>query len=200
MEWISKIIEAAKLPTKFIVTIFLVSSAMLFLSDETLLSFKLNTFTDKYGLYIGVTALASGALLLSELVTYVWENFNNKLSSSKLRKSSMKRISNLDQSEKSVLREFYLEGQNTIKLPVDNPVVAGLINAGILEYVGRHGRMSTSGMLFSMKISNFVKSNLTYELIELPNGEPTKEEIDFLKNNRPIFIQNIKREDSIFNR
>ena len=71
MEWISKVIEEAKLPTKFIVVIFLVSSALLFLSEETLTSLKLADFARKFGLYIGITALTSGALLAIESISYI---------------------------------------------------------------------------------------------------------------------------------
>lgn len=199
MEWISKVIEAAKLPTKFIVVIFLVSSALLFLSEDTLSSLKLDDFAKKFGLYIGITSLASGALLTIEFVSYIWNRIANEVSSRKFKKSSLERLDKLDSSEKSVLREFYLQGQNTLKLPMDHPVVAGLINVGVLRLIGQHGRMSTAGMLFSMKISDFVRENLTYELLDLPSGELSHEEIEFLKKNRPSFMNSIHREESLFN-
>lgn len=199
MEWISKLIEAAKLPTKFIVVIFFVSAALLCLSEDTLTSFKLAEFSKKFGLYIGITALASGALLLIEAIGYIWNSVTNKISFSKIKKLSLERLNQLDPSEKSVLREFYLQGQNTLKLPMDHPVVAGLINVGILRLIGQHGRMSTAGMLFSMKISDFLRENLTFDLLDLPSGEPSNEEIDFLKNNRPPFMNSILREESLFN-
>jgi len=199
VEWISKVIEAAKLPTKFIVVIFLVSFALLYFSDETLTSMKLSAFSKKFGLYIGIAALSSGALLLIEAIGYVWNSVNKHVSTGKFKKSSIERLKKLDSSEKSVLREFYLQGQNTIKLPMDHPVVAGLINVGILCLIGQHGRMSTAGMLFSMKISDFVRGNLTYDLLDLPNGEPSQNEIEFLKNNRPSFMHSIQREAWLFN-
>ena len=55
-------------------------------------------------------------------------------------------------------------------------------------------------MLFSMKISDFVRENLTYDLLDLPNGEPSESEIDFMRNNRPPFMGSINREGSLFNR
>jgi len=199
VEWISKVLEATKLPTKFIVVIFLASFALLLLPEDNLTSLKLVEFSNKYGIYIGIAALASGALLAVELVGYIWNTINHKVSSRKFKKSSLERLTQLDSSEKSVLREFYLQGQNTLKLPMDHPVVAGLINLGILHLVGQHGRMSAAGMLFSMKISDFVRKNLTYELLDLPSGQPSNEDIEFLKNNRPPFMGSIFREESIFN-
>jgi hypothetical protein len=199
VEWISKVIEAVKLPTKFIVMIFLVSSALLFLSEETLTSLKLADFAKKFGLYIGIIALTSSALLAIEFISYIWNRVANEVSSRKFKKSSLERLNKLDSSEKSVLREFYLQGQNTLKLPMDHPVVAGLINVGVLRLIGQHGRMSTSGMLFSMKISDFVREHLTYNLLDLPSGEPSRDEIEFLENNRPPFMKSILREESLFN-
>ena len=198
MDWINNLINLSKVPTKLIVVIFIVSGVLLWLPEATLKGLKLSEFANTYGLYVGITCVASGVVLLVELAMLLWKTANKKISYNKFKKSSLERITNLDASEKSVLREFYLLGQNTIKLPMDHPVVAGLINAGILVMVGRHGRMSVAGMLFSMKIADFVRSNLTYETLDLPSGEPTSEDIDFLRNNRPEFMPSISREDAVF--
>jgi hypothetical protein len=185
MEWVTKIIEAAKLPTKFIVVIFLVAGGLILIPDGLLTAMKLKSFADKYGLYVGITALSSGALLLIEAGTAVWRIANKKIVKSKLKKKIAERMASLDGSEKAVLREFYLQGQNTIKLPTDHPVVAGLLNSGVVIPVGQHGRMSLAGMLFSMKVTDSAKAHVTYELIDLPTGEPTQQELQFLRNNRP---------------
>jgi len=199
VEWISKLIEAAKLPTRFILCVFLVAAALLFLPQSLLGSFHLKEFIEKYGLYIGITALGSGALLLFDFIIYSWKATKNTIGHRKIKKAALERIQNLDSAEKAVLREFFLQGQNTIKLPMDHPVVAGLLSCGILNFVGSHGRMSLAGMLFSMKISNFIREQLTSELLELPTSQPTQDEIKFLRNNRPSFMSNIHREDSLFN-
>lgn len=199
MEWWANIVEAAKLPTKFIVVIFLVSLGLILIPEAALSAMKLKSFSDKYGLYVGITALSSGALLLIEAATAVWKITNNIIAKSKLSKKVAERMASLDPSEKAVLREFYLQGQNTINLPMDNPVVAGLLNAGVIVLVGRHGRMSLAGMLFSMKIAERAEAYITYDLITLPVGEPTEEELHFLRNNRPQFMSSIQREESIFN-
>lgn len=199
MEWLTKIIEAAKLPTKFIFSIFMVAIALLLLPKELLNNLHLKEFIDKYGLYIGITALGSGSLLLIEILIHVWNAAKVKIIHSKAKKASFERVQKLDNSEKAVLREFFLQGQNTIKLPIDHPVVAGLLNSSILSMVGSHGRMSIAGMLFSMKISEHIRKHLTYELLDLPQSQPTPKEIEFLRNNRPEFMSSIQREDSILN-
>ncbi|MCK5607444.1 superinfection exclusion B family protein [Candidatus Pacearchaeota archaeon] len=199
MEWISKIIEAAKLPTKFILSIFLVAVALLFLPQELLSNLHLKEFIDKYGLYIGITALGSGTLLFMEILIHIWKTAQNKINHRKIKKAAFERVQKLDSAEKAVLREFFLQGQNTIKLPMDHPIVAGLLSSGILRMVGSHGRMSLAGMLFSMQISDFIREHLTYELLELPQSQATQTEIEFLRNNRPSFMSSIQEEESIFN-
>jgi len=198
LEWISKIIEAARLPTKFILCVFAVTVALLFLPQNLLISLHLKEFTDKYGIYIGITALGSGSLLFVEILIYFWNAVQKKVNRRRIYKKALERIKNLDPAEKAVLREFFLQGRNTIKLPMDHPVVAGLLHSGILQLVGSHGRMSLAGMLFSMKISDFIREHLTYEIIELPEGQPTEKDIEFLRNNRPEFMSSIEREDSLF--
>ena len=199
MEWISEMIKVTKIPTKFIIVIFLVSSALSFLPEEALTDLKLAEFSKKFGLYIGITTLATCFILLMELITHNWKYYNILSSSIKFKKSTLHRLNQLDMSEKSVLREFYLQGQNTLKFPMDHPVIAGLISAGILRLVGQHGKMSTAGMLFSMKISDFAREKLNNELLDLPNGQPSEKDLNFLKNNRPSFIALIHREESLFN-
>lgn len=198
MEWISKLIEAIKLPTKFILSIFLVSIALLFLPQQVIDAFYLKEFKDKYGLFIGITALSSGALLFTETIIFSWKKVSRRRDFDKLKKQAIERLQKLDHAEKAVLREFFLKGQNTLKLPMDHPVVAGLLSSGILNIVGSQGRMSLAGMLFSMKISDFIRKQLSAEMIDLPVSQPTQEQIEFLRNNRPDFVASIEHEESIF--
>lgn len=187
-----------KLPTKFILGIFVVTVVLLFLPQDLLIDLHLKEFTDKYSIYIAITALGSGALLFVEILIYFSNAVQKKVNNRRIYKKALKRVKNLDPAEKAVLREFFLQGRNTIKLPMDNPVVAGLLYSGILQLVGSHGRMSLVGKLFSMKISDFIREHLTYKIIELPKGQPTEKDIEFLRNNRPEFMSSIEREDSLF--
>ena len=197
MEWISKLIEAAKLPTRFILCIFLVSFALLCLPQSLIVSLHLKEFIEKYAIYVGITILTSGALLIVELFIYSWNAARKKIGLRKIRKSAVERIQNLDPAGKGVLREFYLQRQNTIKLPMDHPVVARLLSDEILNLVGGQGRRSMAGLLFSMKISDFIRRQLTYDLLELPTNEPTQREMEFLRDNQPSFMSSIEREDSL---
>ncbi len=68
MEWIAKLFEAAKLPTKFIVSIFLASTIPLFLHSEMVSALRLSEIIDTYGSYMGVVSVLSGSILVIEAV------------------------------------------------------------------------------------------------------------------------------------
>lgn len=200
VSWIDSILKAIKQPKKIIVAIFIVMSALLFLPETLLKQLHLNEFIEKYGLYIGIIFIFSIALLLIELIIFSWSKWKlNKVKDEK-KKIILSKLNNLDPIEQAVLREFYINNQNTKKLPLDNPVVAGLLSKGILFQVGRFGEQTLVGMLSSMKISEKAKKYIDIEThLELPNREPTHSEIDFINNSRPDFIIKIEREESRFN-
>ncbi|HDU8645074.1 TPA: superinfection exclusion B family protein [Morganella morganii subsp. morganii] len=50
-----------------------------------------------------------------------------------------KGIKSLDNDEKIVLREFYIQNKNTIEIMIDNPTVLGLISKKIIRQVGNQG-------------------------------------------------------------
>lgn len=197
MELIAKLLDAAKLPTKFIVAIFLASTVPLLLPAELLSALRLSGVVDSYGRYMGIGSVLSGSVMAIEFTIWISKKVRQSYLRRKLTKLSKERLSSLDHAEKSVLREFYIQGQNTIKLPMDYPVVAGLLSSGILSIVGQHGKHSLAGMLFSMKIPDHLRKEITLEMLELPAGEPSEEEIEFLRANRPAFMQSIQREEAL---
>ncbi len=191
MEWIHKVHEPTQVFKKFVLCIFLAAAALLTFPEGFLERLHLAVLMDSHGIYIGVIGLVSGALLLSEALFYTGKTVIGKIRLNRLKKASQERIRNLDESEKAVLREFFLQGQNTIKLPRDHPVVAGLIDCGILRVVGDQGRMSLSGMLYNIKISEWIRPEISSELLNMPSGQPTPEESEFLSLNRPGFMSHM---------
>jgi len=197
MEWVAKLFEAAKLPTKFIVAIFLASTIPLFLPAEVVFALRLNEIIESYGNYMGVASVLSGSILIIEFAVWVSRGIRKTYLRRKLAKLSKERLKGLDHAEKSVLREFYIQGQNTIKLPMDHPVVAGLLSSGVLSIVGQHGKHSLAGVLVSMKIPDRLREIITLEMLDLPVGEPSEQDIEFLKENRPPFTRSIQREEAL---
>lgn len=97
----------------------------------------------------------------------------------------MNAIKNLDQHEKAVLREYYIQGKSTLKIPMDNPTVSGLIDKQILYLVGQYGEKSSEGMLFNFAINEKAREYLTYQILELPTGESSERDFERIRVSRP---------------
>jgi hypothetical protein len=76
----------------------------------------------------------------------------------------------LDSRERSVLREFVLTGQNTVRLPAAHPTVLGLQSAGVLQSVGRLGTGSVHGPVFSYQVSEHAAAWMDAESLGLPRS------------------------------
>ncbi len=193
IEWVPKIIDLLKLPTKLIAVLCVVSGALVLLSDEWLKKLHLDTIEAEYGVFIGVTFLVTSALLLLEFILWVWSKVKIIWLKKKLSQKAIEELQSLDSKEISVLREFYIQGQSTLQLPMSHPLVASLIDKGILKQVGSLGEHSLIGPLISLTISSEVKPHITYELLNLPNRKPTEQEIQWVQNNRPEFMGELDR-------
>lgn len=102
----------------------------------------------------------------------------------------LQHIERLDFEEKAVLREFSLYG-NTVELPTDNPAVAGLVQKGIIQYVGTQGHLSIWGRMFPMQLTDTADKLLKNEHMDLSKaeGELSAEQIDWMRANRPAYTR-----------
>ncbi len=170
----------------------------MFLPETMMIKLNLIVFKADYGKYFGISFIGSSGLLILMLGKWIINKVNSKISNAKYRKIILESVQNLDNHEKAVLREFYIQDKNTLKIPMDNPTVSGLVNKHILYLVGQYGEMSVVGMLFNYSISNVARENLTYELLELPIGEPSKQEIEQIRINRPSWMLKLESKQRIF--
>lgn len=198
VEWVSKIIDVLKLPKKLIAIIFIVVSILLFLPESVVNKIHLKQFIETFGFILGITFILTGSMLIWEIVSYFWNLRKTRLRNEKRVSVLLSDLNSLDPSEKSLLREFYIQQRNTIKLPADNPIVAGLLQKKVLVSVGEIGRSSIVGILFSYKISDLVFKYLDENLhLGFPIGEPTETEREFIIKNRLNFIRQIIEQDSL---
>ncbi len=96
-------------------------------------------------------------------------------------------IHHLDENEKAVLREFFLQAQNTLDLPVEDKTVAGLIHKGILEIVGSKGQYSVRGLMLPVMIAASAHKKMHPQSLGLP-AVLTDENRKALNASRPAFI------------
>ena len=172
MEWIVKIGELVKLPTKYFALVSIATGALCFLPKSVLSRLYLESVPSPLGTLVGIAFLMSTGLVALNVTTGLgnWIDYQHRTMK---RRTAMERtLCELDPAEQSVLRKFFLGSQSTITMPLDKPVVAGLIACGILQQVGVFGWQSFHGMLFSFRISDLAR-----ELIEVEHLGPSEFQI-----------------------
>lgn len=198
MDWISKILEN-KISAKLVALLFITSGGLLFLPDSLIRMLRLNDFIQEYGKYIGVTFLLSASFLIITFILWCGKTIRQHRQQTKkkadLEASIIEAILNLDPHEQAVLREFFIQKKNTIQLPIDQHIVTGLLRKGIITIAGSSGQASLAGALFPVNLSSYAKNYINEQVVGFPEikGKPTEEQIRFIIESRPRFIETIER-------
>jgi len=164
-EWFAKLAELLTLPTKPIAAVALVTGALLFAPRNLLDRLYLGAIVSNFGPYLGVAFIGTSALLAVEFFWWIAGVIKEKREESRAREQTLKSLQVLDNAERAVLQRFVLQGQNTIYLFATDPVVAGLIEKGILEQVGPYGRHSREGIALPFTVPHELREKLTPEFL-----------------------------------
>ena len=143
-------------------------------------------------MYISIAFIGSISILLINFFIKIVNYFKQRYLTKKLKKLLLENLVKLDPHEKAVIREFYIQGRNTIELPIDNQVVAGLTKKSILIQVGTRVLSTTYGLLCSLGINEYASELITYDMIDLPGHDLSEQERQKIKENRPRFIVEIE--------
>jgi hypothetical protein len=200
MEWLSKILDVIKLPIRYVVCIASVTAILLFFPEPWLIKLHLKEFATRFGLFIGIVFVGSSTLVAVHAACAGIDWIKRVRRHHRIKEKIDSTLSNLDPKEQAVLREFFLHGQKTLRLPIDHPVVAGLLDNGVLALVGKFGERSRAGQLFSVQLNAYVDTHLTADMIELPEGEPTEDQIRRLMESRPDFMPALEYHEDLFHR
>mgnify|MGYP001608689845 CR=1 FL=1 len=192
MDWLSRLLDVHRLPFKIVLWVAVVSGVLVFAPNGFVQQLALADFMKAYRAHIGVISLASGALVAINACAWLVAKARGKTAYWKWKSELASVLGSLDHAEKAVLREFYLHGKHTIELPMNNATVVGLRNKGIITLVGKYGEHSLAGMLFPFCISEEARNMITIDMLDLPTGEPSEQEIARLKASRPDFAREIQ--------
>ena len=191
MDWITKLFDIGKLPSKILAWICLLSAFLLFCPQRIAKAVHVEAIPANISLYIGLAFVGSASLLAINLILWIWSFIHRKVSHRIWTVRLVEVLAQLDPAELAVLREFYIQEANSLKMPVDDPTVAGLRDKGVLVSVGQLGEASIAGMLFPLAISQSAKRLITGEWLGLPNREPTQEERRRIIEARPAFVKKL---------
>ncbi len=189
--------------TRIIFVIFSCSVAILIFPTSWQQKLMLIQFVSDWGKYIGITALVSGGILFTSLLTNslgFTYGVTSKLWKRKEFKSKLKKyVSSLDALEQAVLREFYTQRQNSILVPYNDVKIQSLLAKGILKLVSPVGKISLAGLMVSVFISDAASDLIDNAALGLPEElVPSESTINFINRNRPSWLNEIRRMKEIF--
>ena len=196
-KFLEKLFDINKIPTKLIIVIWVSAGLILFVPEQFLTKLKLESFIQDYGKFIGISFIISSAFTVIALWTFFSRLIKRKTFSRKIRNSILKDIQNLDFHEKALLREFFINGKNTLQLPIDNDTVVGLTNKQIIYSASNTGFFYLHGAYFPFTISDYAMKHLTNELLDLPRN-PTEDEVRQITQNRPDWAKEKSRVDNLY--
>jgi len=198
MDWLGKAIEVLKLPLKYIWAVAVTAGFLLFAPEAWLDKLNLAHLSQEFSTTIGLVFLGSAVLVGVNIISGIWNWNIGKRNVKKWAEVRSKALKHLDPKEKAVLREFFLKDQNTLPLPIDQATVAGLLNKGFLQSVSSMREKSLAGILSSLIIVPEVKNQLTHQMLNLPEGDPSESDKEFLRKNRPDFMSEIDHHMDLF--
>ena len=202
---ISTIANTLKLPKKAYFLGSFISGILLFSGDSFLKQLSLLEFKQNYTLWIGVAfllsigmvSIAAGEFLITQYkeaklkrevkAKKEMQRLNEEKEREEKTDNQKAKLKNLDNHEKVILREFYLNQKNTIEMSFEDPTVIGLINKGVIRQVGNQGYHSniTGGIAF------FRADDLTVEFF----GSFEFPELNSFS--RPNWIEGLKTKEAI---
>lgn len=189
MENLKALFDLTKLPAKFFFLFAAISGFILFVDNNLLKKIHLEKINETYGWIIGLVFISTSGLVVVNFVIWIFKKLSYQITFFKVKKEYKERLKNLDVHEKSVLREFIINQKSSIEVPLDNPTISGLIRKNILSINQQFGNgFIMNGMNTSVSMNKFVEKHLALVDIDLTEN-PTDDEIDFVKSNRPDWIE-----------
>lgn len=169
MEWLTRILDtvtkAHRIPPQVLCAIAAIAGTLLFLPTAWLKVLGLDTVATSWRPWLGFAFLISVVLLGLQTAGWCIDKCRQRSARAKRMTSIRNALVSLDKREQAVLREFPIQGQHTIQAPINDPVVAGLLQKQVLVTVGR---ISTEGFDWPVTLSDDALANITDAMMGLP--------------------------------
>lgn len=150
-------IEFIKLTPRYLVAVSIFCGLLLFLPAETLNQIGADEFADKHRFWLGALFLASLTLWVVAMVKFGWVAISDNVRHWLLKQSVRKRLEELTEEEKEVLR-YYIQNQTrTNVLRIDDGIIRGLVSSHVIYQAANLGRLSSG---FSHNISDVAWKHL----------------------------------------
>ncbi|MCF3096388.1 superinfection exclusion B family protein [Aeromonas australiensis] len=141
--------------------------------------------------WLGVGMLIAISYFCSQMFLIAWEWACDEWQARRQQDQLAQMIGFLDFNEKAVLREFVLQRKSVINLPITEPAVKNLMDAGVLTYAyGKPTReKDDENQIRALMIALPARPLLTYKVLGLSRGKMSDEQVEQIMNARPKFAQ-----------
>ncbi|HHQ5453107.1 TPA: superinfection exclusion B family protein [Aeromonas veronii] len=141
--------------------------------------------------WLGVGMLIAISYFCSQGFLITWEWACEEWQARRQQDQLAQMIGFLDFNEKAVLREFVLQRKSVINLPITEPAVKNLMDAGVLTYAyGKPTReKDDENQIRALMIALPARPLLTYKVLGLSRGKMSDEQVEQIMNARPKFAQ-----------
>lgn len=164
---------------------------LLFLPQKILSALSLADLVTRHGDIIGLNLIIGIAYFLSQLFSFFVDESITVLKHKRSVEVIEAKVKLLDPAERALLREFFLQGATILTLPQNELAVKCLVGTQILEIVGNVKHYAIQGPTADYKISMSARIYLNRDVLRLPAGEPSKEELTHLIKARPQFVSSL---------
>ena len=141
--------------------------------------------------WLGVGMLIAISYFCSQGFLIAWEWACEEWQSRRQQDQLAQMIGFLDFNEKAVLREFVLQRKSVINLPITEPAVKNLMDAGVLTYAKTKParEKEDENQIRALMIALPARPLLTYKVLGLSRGKMSDEQVEQIMNARPKFAQ-----------
>lgn len=150
-----------KLPTKIMFALALASGLVLFLPESIVTKMYMVDFRNKYGFAIGLLFLISFSILVVTLFVGGYKYFSHIYFMKKFRATAKERLQKLDNYQKAIVYDLYLEDNHTGELPLHDGAVKILKqNIVITETTNQYAVSDLNNAVFPYMLQPWVIEEL----------------------------------------
>ena len=169
----------------------LLCCSIILLFPAGLMKGAVSQWATAHAAWLGVGMLIAISYFCSQGFLIAWEWACDEWQSRRQKDQLAQMIGFLDFNEKAVLREFVLQRKSVINLPITEPAVKNLMDAGVLTYAyGKPAReKEDENQIRALMIALPARPLLTYKVLGLSRGKMSDEQVEQIMNARPKFAQ-----------
>ncbi|MFK3975893.1 superinfection exclusion B family protein [Shewanella vesiculosa] len=186
-----KLFNSKRLFVSAMAWVVVTCTSLLFAPKDLLAFLSLDHLVNQYGQFIGLGLIMGVAYFLSQIFAFVVDESIVFFRQKRTVETIEAKVKLLDPAERALLREFFLQGQTILTLPQNELAVKNLVHSSILEMLGNERHYAIQGPTAEYKISMPARNYLNRDVLRLPAGEPSAEEMTYLIKTRPHFINGL---------